>query len=281
VFRRNTTPAVDRVVECSVPDLALPSPRPHDAGSPMKARPVSHATYPSKADVIDDRIPTPGGGTASPAVRPDGDARVTQPSARIGDVDTLSQSGPDWARQCSAAVAELELPQDFSIPALVESVARHYGITIELQPQEVTDPEISGMSVRFADGSYGLAYPVVQEAPWWSLMCVGHELGHISRGHLSRSPRTAEDLLDALSGPVDVPADLEAGLPADLAVDLEVGLSRRYRCLVNRPDELEAELFSTLLTRRIERGDARRARRRRRTGQGHDELTANLAFLLD
>jgi hypothetical protein len=196
------------------------------------------------------------------------------PSApHVPGVPRSPQLDPEWVQRCSAAVAELDLPQDFSIAALVDHVADQHGLTIQLCPQEVTDPEISGMSVRFTDNTYGLTYPVVQSAPWWSLMCVGHELGHITRGHLS-DPRAASDTPDADQG-----HDAFADLPSTFSSKGE--LSRRYRCLVNRPDELEAELFGTLLTRRIERAGAYRPHRLFSTQPERDEpLTANLIQLL-
>jgi len=163
------------------------------------------------------------------------------------------------AEQCRRMVDAIQIPDPFTVEELIQSVAQQRGVRIRAMRQVEPDPEISGVITQTKSGLISVSWPPSYEDshPWWTWLCIGHELGHLMCGHLEKS-RTKQG-----SGDVS-----------------------RNRCVVgvdtgDEVDESAAEYFGTLLAARIEADTAAQHRRPRVVDlRGHDKVAGNFTRLL-
>lgn len=149
-------------------------------------------------------------------------------------------------QRCRALVDDLTLPHSCTLQALVANVAEHQRTTIALHAEDLSAaPEVSAMITGTPTG-YSIRYHDSGD-PWWVMMCVGHELGHILGGHPLMRREAAQG--DGLVRDAQAFQRIEQRLPA---MHDAFGDWIMFRCDGRGPLEREAELIASLLFQRIE-----------------------------
>jgi hypothetical protein len=200
--------------------VSLPTTLPHSSTTPPDKTPADETT---------PAITTAETTTAG--------SRILGPLQLLAPQD--SETGPGEftlnsgvAQQCRQMVASIQLPRPLTMRNLIQSVAAQLGVRIRAHQQSLTDPEVSGLIAQKKSGLIIVSWPQDYEKthPWWTALCVGHELGHLMCNHLARKAQYSR---------------------------CQIGVS-----VADNADEAAAEYFGTLLAERIEAQETTTARRR-------------------
>lgn len=205
--------------------------------------------------------------TASPATSTRKAPAAPDTLQRLASQDTSQDGGTEpgeftldsgVAEQCRQMVESIQLPQPLTMRNLIQSVADQLGVRIRAHEQALTDPEVSGVIAQKKSGLIILSWPqdYEQTHPWWTALCVGHELGHLMCNHLAKKPQYSR---------------------------CQIGVS-----VADNADEAAAEYFGTLLAERIEAHETTSGRRRlidlrdrdNRNDAGRDSVAGNFTRLL-
>lgn len=154
----------------------------------------------------------------------------------------MASTEPTMEDRCRALVDTLVLPTPCTLDALVDIVAEHLQVSIDLRAHDFSyDSRLSAMVVRTPDG-FAIRYHNSPD-PWWVMACVSHEIGHILSDHSSPDSPS----------PADVPAGTSNLAPHLESLDDAVAAwGRLYRCETHGPMEREAEFIASLLVQRVE-----------------------------
>lgn len=147
---------------------------------------------------------------------------------------------PSRARQAARRkLAELQLPRDLTMEVLIGIVENILGLKIRLREQVPGwDPKTTGTTV-VKDGVALVSYPH-GATPHRKRYVICHELAHLVFNHKgSEAPMTSETIPTRF-GPV-----LELLSPEMVSAQMH------RRCLLDGPDEWEAEAFADLLSIRL------------------------------
>ena len=154
------------------------------------------------------------------------------------------------AEQCRQMVQSIQLPRPLTMRNLIQSVATQLGVRIRAHEQSLTDPEVSGVITQKKSGLIIVSWPQDYEKthPWWTALCVGHELGHLMCNHLAKKPQYSR---------------------------CQIGVS-----VDDNADEAAAEYFGTLLAERIEAQETTTGWRRVIDLRDQDNVAGNFTRLL-
>lgn len=147
-------------------------------------------------------------------------------------------TGPDLRQQCEARLAQVQLPEPFTLEALCEQLGRQRGRDIRVtrapMPAGLYGAWIAGSAVDYI-------FVEQQTSPVHQEHIVLHELGHLLCGH--------------------EPGPLLADHPAALLPSLNGEMVRRMlgRTSYTATQEREAELLASLISQRARREEAGRS----------------------
>lgn len=144
---------------------------------------------------------------------------------------------------CAGKVADLPVPDPFSIPALVEAMEAASGRGIRLVAVEAPEADLRtacGLRIRGADSTVVVFRP--RSTPHQTEHVVLHELAHEWLDHGTSIP------LD------EAMLSIPAAMQRDVAETFHPGAVIQARARYGSADEREAELSAYLIKQRIHRG---------------------------
>lgn len=162
-------------------------------------------------------------------------------------------------RECSALVANLDLPDPFDLADFCTRLGRHLGRSIVLMSHSMAIGGLCGAWMRTAKADY--VFYEEDTSQLHQQHIVFHEIGHILRAHVPGK-------------------ELSKDLARTIAAGMKV--SDVFRVLgrdsYDEDDEFEAELIATLILRRIGRHPLREVPRA--TDPSADEVIARITTSL-
>ncbi|MEU8507168.1 hypothetical protein AB0C40_21035 [Streptomyces brevispora] len=148
-------------------------------------------------------------------------------------------------KQCAVKVADLSLPEPFSIPALVKSIEESSGRSIQLIPVDDHQGDLRtacGLRVRGDAVTYVLYRP--RPTPHQTEHTILHELAHEWLDHgMGLAPDSA---------PYELPESLRQAIATESAARQGVHARSRYESA----EEREAELSAYLIKHRVQASTA-------------------------
>jgi hypothetical protein len=137
-------------------------------------------------------------------------------------------------QRCQKIIDELELPEQFSVRDLVQSLGQRRGRPMHLIPLRL--PAGAPCGAWFSTGDFDAIFYEADTSPLHQEHIISHELGHILFGH-------------------GASATIDADIARQLLPDLDPRLVRRLLCRTtySAVEEQQAEIIASLISRSAHR----------------------------